>query len=239
VTLSTIPLHRLVHSRSNARRTGRTIALGELVSSISSHGLRQNLNVRPITGGRFEVVAGGRRLLALKQLAGSGTLPVDHPIPCLLLNPDDNPTEVSLAENAVREAMHPDDQCTAFEGLVKAGSSVEDVAARFGFTSAVVRQRLKLAAVAPSLRALFRKGQLTLDQMMAFALVDDYAAQELAWAELPAWNKGARSHPKGADPVDHSGYASPGPLRRPRDLHRVRWSRDPRPFRRSGRVLPG
>lgn len=190
MSLNAIPLHRLVQSRSNARRTGRRVALGELVSSIRSHGLRQNLNVRPITGGRYEVVAGGRRLLALKQLVRSGSLPSDHPVPCLLVAGTDNPAEVSLAENAVREAMHPDDQCATFQALIEAGSSLEDVAARFGVTATVVRQRLKLAAVAPSLRERFRHGKLTLGQMIAFALVDDHAAQEAALAELPSWNSG-------------------------------------------------
>jgi ParB family chromosome partitioning protein len=173
--------------------------------------LRQNLNVRSITGGRFEVVAGGRRLLALKQLARAGTLPSDHPVPCLVLALDDNPAEVSLAENAIREAMHPDDQCTAFERLVQAGSSVEVVAARFGITPAVVRQRLKLSAVAPSLRALFRKGLLSLDLMMALALVDNHDAQEAAWAELPDWNKGPEAIRRVLTRSSHSGDASPWP----------------------------
>ena len=66
---TTIPLSLLVHGKDNVRRTGRSENIGELAASILAHGLRQNLNVRPIEGGRFEIVAGGRRLRALKQLA--------------------------------------------------------------------------------------------------------------------------------------------------------------------------
>ena len=205
--LTSLPLHRLVQSRRNARRTGREIALGELTSSIRSHGLRQNLNVRSITGGRYEVVAGGRRLLALKQLVRDGVLPPDHPVPCLLLADNDNPSEVSLAENAVRQPMHPDDQCDAFDSLVQTGSSIEDVAARFGVAPTIVRQRLKLASVSPVLRALYRKGGLTFDQMTAFAVIDDHDAQEAAWSGLPEWNNGPdairRTLTRSAVPVTH------------------------------------
>ena len=79
--LVTVPLNRLVHARANVRKTEREAGLDELAASITAHGLRQNLNVRPIPGGRYEVVAGGRRLLALKRLARTGALPSDAPVP--------------------------------------------------------------------------------------------------------------------------------------------------------------
>lgn len=190
MTLTTVPLRRLVQSKTNVRRTDRLAELSELVASIGAHGLRQNLNVRPITGGRFEVIAGSRRLLALKRLVREGRLAADHPIPCLMLAANDNPGEVSLVENAIRRPMHPDDQCAAFQVLVERdGLSVEEVAARFGVAPTVVHRRLKLATVSPRLRKLYRKGDLTLDQMMALALVDDHAAQEQAMADLPEWNR--------------------------------------------------
>ncbi len=88
----------------------------------------------------------------------------------------------------MREAMHPDDQCAAFSALIDKGSTVEDIAARFGITPLIVRQRLKLAGVSPSLRGLYRKGEMILDHMMALAISDDHAAQKAAWAALPAWN---------------------------------------------------
>ena len=179
----TIPLNRLVQSKANVRRTSRATGIDELMASIAAHGLRQNLNVRPTTGGRFEVVAGGRRLIALKKLARIGTIEVDAPVACLVLAMDDNPAEISLAENQVRLDMHPDDQCEAFRTLIEAGQPVEDVAARLGVSPAVVRQRLKLASVSPKLRALYRAGETTLAHLMAMTLTDDHAAQEAAFAE--------------------------------------------------------
>lgn len=191
--LTTIPLNRLVHSKSNARRTGRASSIETLMASIAAHGLRQNLNVRATTGNRFEVIAGGRRLLALRQLMKEGKIDKHTPVPCLVLAEDENATELSLVENTAREAMHPDDECTAFQDLVRHGISDADIAARFGVSPALVRQRLKLAGVSPALRRRFRKGELDLSQMMAFALVDDHAAQEHAFDSLPEWNRDARS----------------------------------------------
>lgn len=185
-----IPLNRLVHSKANVRRTGRSRAVEALMASIEAHGLRQNLNVKPTSGNRYEVVAGGRRLEALKRLMKDGKLDRATPIPCAILSDDDNAAEISLAENTMREVMHADDQCAAFQQLIDGGQSVEDTAARFGVTPSVVRQRLRLACVSPILRRKFREGHLDLAQMMAFALVDDHAAQEAVWSDLPDWNNG-------------------------------------------------
>ena len=190
-TERTIPLSRLIHSAANVRVTGRGDGIAALAASIAAHGLRQNLNVQPSADGRrFEVVAGGRRLRALKLLAKEGRLPRSAPVACRVLADGDDPAEISLAENAMRTAMHPDDQCDAFRALIdEKGMPVDDIAARFGVTPALVRQRLKLAGVSPSLRALYRKGGLTLEHMMALAISDDHAAQEAAWRGLPDWNK--------------------------------------------------
>ena len=187
----TIPLNLLIPSKANVRRTGRAEGIGELAASIEAHGLRQNLNVQPSPDGeRFEVVAGGRRLRAMKLLAKAGKLAEDAPVNCLVLGEGEDPNEISLVENTLRTAMHPDDQFEAFRALIEGkGASVEEVAARFGVTPAVVRQRLKLANVSPKLRALFRKGEMGLEHVMALAISDDHAAQEQAWENLPEWNR--------------------------------------------------
>jgi ParB family chromosome partitioning protein len=189
-TETTIPLKLLTQSKANARITGQKNGIAALAASIDAHGLRQNLNVRAISGGRFEVVAGGRRLRALKLLAKEGKLAKDAPIRCLILADTDDAGEISLVENSLREPMHPDDQCNAFRMLIDdKGMGIEDVAARFGIMPTVVRQRLKLANVAPALRALYRKGGMTLEHMMALAISDDHAAQQEAWDNLPDWNR--------------------------------------------------
>ena len=92
--------------------------------------------------------------------------------------------EISLAENEVRQAMHPADQFDAFKALAEGGMSDDDIAARFGVPVQVVRQRLKLSRVSPKLIAAYRKGEM-LDCLMAFAVSDDHKQQEKVWKELP------------------------------------------------------
>jgi ParB family chromosome partitioning protein len=184
-----IPLNQLVVSPANVRKTGAKTRIEELAANIAAIGLLQNLQVRPTDAGTYEVVAGSRRMAALKLLAKQKALAKDEPITCNVLGSGEDPVEVSLAENEMREAMHPADQFAAFKQRVDAGQPVEDIAARFGVTPLVVRQRLKLACVSPKLMKLYKDGDMNLEQLMAFTVSDDHAAQEIAWAELAEWNR--------------------------------------------------
>jgi ParB family chromosome partitioning protein len=196
MTIHLIPLDHLLRSKRNARKT-RTGGVDDLAASILAHGLLQNLSVLPIdplpddgdvATGRFEVIAGGRRLAALKKLAREKKIPRGHPVPCEILSGCD-PIEISLAENALRQSMHPADEFEAFQSLAVAGHGPEEIAARFGVTAAVVKQRLKLAAISPKLMAEYRAGGIELDHLMALTLSDDHAAQERAWFESATWDR--------------------------------------------------
>ena len=187
-TIKMIPLNQLVPSAANVRKTASTAGIEELAASIAAHGLLQNLQVRPAPKGKYEVVAGGRRLGALKLLVKQKRMDKDADIPCHILDGEDA-GEISLAENAVREPMHPADQFAAFYDLTQRGKGVEEIAARFGVSVPVVRQRLKLAAVSPRLMQLYREDELSLDQLMAFTVTDDIAAQETAWFDSLGWQR--------------------------------------------------
>ncbi|MEW6394958.1 MAG: chromosome partitioning protein ParB [Pseudomonadota bacterium] len=64
------------------------------------------------------------------------------------------------------------------------GFGAEEIAARFGVTAHVVRQRLRLGSVSPKLMQIYRDGDLTLDQLMAFAITEDHTRQEDAFDRL-------------------------------------------------------
>jgi ParB family transcriptional regulator, chromosome partitioning protein len=109
----TVPLGKLVPWEGNARRTGAETGLDEIAASIAAHGLTNPLTVRPAAKGRFAVIAGQRRLLALKHLAKGGHFAKNEPISCHLAPEERDAAEISLAENVVRVAMHPADQLEA------------------------------------------------------------------------------------------------------------------------------
>ena len=176
---TSIPLNKLAAWDGNVRKTaGADTSLAELAASIAAHGLLQSLVVRNGKKGKFAVVAGGRRLAALLQLVESGKISADYAVPCQIIADDADGTEISLAENAVRESMHPADEFEAFRDLGDKGMPAADIAARFGVTEAVVSKRLKLARVSPAILAAYRDGKLDLEQVMAFAITDDHKAQE-------------------------------------------------------------
>jgi ParB family transcriptional regulator, chromosome partitioning protein len=185
--IQSIPLNQLRRSKnSNARKTGTSI--NELADSIARIGLLQNLNVTAGADGAYGVIAGGRRLAALQRLAKQKRIPNDYPVPCRVID-ESAALTASLTENVHREAMSPADEFEAFALLVAQGQSVEDVAANFGVTPLVVRRRLKLANVSPRLIADYRANEVTLEQLMALAVVDDHAAQEAAFFDAPQWQR--------------------------------------------------
>ena len=195
-TSTDISLARLIPSPSNVRRTGGGVGIESLAASIAAHGLLQSLVVRPKSGtdgqptDRYEVVAGGRRLAALKLLAKQKRIAKGTPVPCRVLDSEGvDGHEASLAENFVRQDMHPADQFDAFQALQQSGSGIEAIAARFGVSTHLVRQRLRLAGVSPVLIRAYRDEQLTLDDLTAFAVTDDIGAQEQVFGQLQDWQR--------------------------------------------------
>jgi ParB family chromosome partitioning protein len=175
-------------SKRNVRKSRRA-SIPELAASILRVGLLQNLTVVvSVDGQHYEVVAGGRRLAALKLLAKRRRIAKDYQVPCLLVA-DASARTASLTENVQREAMHPADQFEAFAALVAEGRPVEDIAADFGVTPLVVQRRLKLANVSPRLLADYRADAVTLEQLMALAITDDHPAQEAAFYDAPQWQR--------------------------------------------------
>ena len=191
-----IPLHRLKKSPKNARKTPHPKAdIEALAASIAAKGLLQNLVVEPErkddgkeTGYYLVTIGEGRRLAHLLR-AKRKEIRKAEPVRCIL-DTAHNAHEISLAENVIRSAMHPADQFEAFARLHREeGMAAEDIAARFGVTPTVVRQRLKLGAIAPTLMQAYRDEELTLEELTAFAITDDHARQEQVWNELPAYNR--------------------------------------------------
>jgi ParB family chromosome partitioning protein len=192
--IQNIPLDKLVKSPRNARTTPASEAAdAELKASIAVHGLQQNLVVAPANGnGAHEVIAGGRRLAALKALQAEGKLPPDCVVPCFVRA--ENAAEISLAENIVRQAMHPADQFEAFAALIDAGETVPAIASRFGVSEKLVRQRLKLGKVAPKLLAAYRAEEMDLETLTAFTLSDSHKRQLAVWKQVKNEHYGVSPH---------------------------------------------
>ena len=193
-----IPFHNLVLSQSNVRRVKAGISVDELAESIARRGLIQSLHVRPVIGedgtetGKFEVPAGGRRYRALELLVKQKRLAKSAPVPCIVSAADDSVLidEVSLAENIERAPLHPLDQFRAFQAMREKGMTEEAIAAAFFLDVKVVKQRLRLVAVAPALLDVYAEDAMTLEQLMAFTISGDHARQAQVWEAVKnSWSK--------------------------------------------------
>ena len=67
----------------------------------------------------------------------------------------------------MREDMHPAVQFEAFRDLADKGMPVTDIAARFGKTEKHVAKLLRLARVSPKIVKQYRKGDISLEAVMA------------------------------------------------------------------------
>lgn len=182
-SLHQIPLNKLTTSSLNVRKKDRKADIDALAASILAYGLLQNLNVVASEEGKYEVVAGGRRLAALKALAKAGAIARDYAVPCKVV-PNEQAREASLAENIQRVDMDAMDEVDAYGQLVEEGASPEDVARRFGVTLRHVQQRLALARLSPKIKAAWKRGDVTLEAARAFCLVDEHAQQEAVFKSL-------------------------------------------------------
>lgn len=204
ITLATpiaIPFDKLVLSQANVRRIAQGQTIEELADDIAHRGLLQSLSVRPVLDdageetGTYEVPAGGRRFRALAHLVKTKRMAKTMPVPCIVREAGAaiSAQEDSLAENTMREQLHPLDQFRAFLSLSEAGMSEADIAARFFVTETTVKQRLKLASVSETLLSAYEAGQMPLEHLMAFTVSDDHALQERVWESLS--KRGSGYHP--------------------------------------------
>ena len=179
-----VPLNRLKASPKNARKTPHSPATIEaFAASIKAKGVLQppvveiERDEEGVPTGNYLVTIGEGRRQGLRLLAKRKAIKRTHPVR-VIVDAENDAHEISLDENMTREAMHPADQFEAFQRLaVEKGYGPEEIGARFGVSTHVVRQRLRLGSAAPELMAAYRAGTLALDQLTAFCVSEDQDRQ--------------------------------------------------------------
>jgi ParB family chromosome partitioning protein len=156
----------------NARRNAPPSPeeIEEMASSILEHGIIDPLLLR-IEDQAYRVLDGGRRYFALRQLAESGRIEWDHPVPCLFFEgADEQALEVSMISFLHRKDLHPVDEFERFAELRDAfGLDETSIARKTGKSLRFVKERLRLARLAPAIRAAWRDGKIIAEQAKAFA----------------------------------------------------------------------
>lgn len=108
----TLPVGALQPGKYQPRTRMDPGSLEELAASIKAQGLIQPISVRPVGGGRYEIIAGERRWRAC-QIAGLNEVPV-----LVREIPDDAALAMSLIENIQRENLNPLEEAAGLQRLI-------------------------------------------------------------------------------------------------------------------------
>lgn len=131
-------------------------ALEELAASVAATGVVQPILVRPLDGGRYQLIAGERRLLASRKAEKTV-------IPAIVRQvSDEQALEITIVENLQRADLNPMEQARAFDRLgVQCMLTQEQVAKRTGKDRATVSNFLRMLRLPPQVQGKVESGELS------------------------------------------------------------------------------
>lgn len=166
--LRQLPLEVIAANPHQPRRQFDEETLVALAESIKARGVIQPVLVRPMPGGRYELVAGERRWRAA-QIAELDT------IPAIVRQHDDSASlELAVIENMAREDLNPVEEARACAGLVEElGLTREEVGLRVGRSRVAVSNLIRLLDLPDEVLELLERRELTEGHGRALLLVPD------------------------------------------------------------------
>lgn len=164
---TTLKLAQLQPGRYQPRTRMDEGALYELAESIKSQGVMQPVLVRPLTGGRYEIIAGERRFRAA-SLAGLDTLPV------LVKDvPDESAAIMALIENIQREDLNPLEEAHGLQRLTQEFGLTHELAAKaVGRSRSAASNLLRLLGLAEPVQQMLMAGDIDMGHARALLALD-------------------------------------------------------------------
>lgn len=170
-----ISVEVIVPNRFQPRREFDEAALEELRESIARHGILQPLSVRAVGDGKYELIAGERRLRAAR-LAGRATVPV-----VVRTASDAEMAEMALIENIQREDLNPIEEARAYEQLLtKFRLSQEELARRVARSRSAIANSVRLLRLAEEVQAFIANGVLSMGQTRPLLALESKTLQREA-----------------------------------------------------------
>ncbi|MFY9488227.1 MAG: ParB/RepB/Spo0J family partition protein [Solirubrobacterales bacterium] len=167
--LRQLPVGSIEANPNQPRRSFDDAELKGLAESIKHNGVLQPLLVRPTLGGRYELVAGERRLRA-SRLAGLDMVPA-----FVRAGLDANTLELALIENMARVDLNPIDAARACAALVDdLGLTKEEVARRVGKSRVAVSNLIRLLNLPDEVIDMVEDGMLSEGHGRALLRVGDH-----------------------------------------------------------------
>ena len=168
-----VEITKIVANASQPRHDFNEEELQELSASIKLHGILQPLLVRPIDGGKYEIVAGERRYRAAK-VAGLKKLPV-----IIKDLTDKESFELAIIENVQRDDLNPIEEAEAYQRLVdEFGLTQIEVADRVGKDRVTISNAIRLLKLPKEVLALVQDGSLSAGHAKAILAVKEPSVQK-------------------------------------------------------------
>jgi len=174
-SLQYFPLDMIQPGKYQPRVDMSEDSLDELADSIRAQGLVQPIVVRPISGGRYEIIAGERRWRA-SQIVGLET------IPALVRDVSDRSAiAMALIENIQRENLNPMEEANALHRLREEFSMTHQEAAEaVGRSRAAVSNLLRLRNLNDDVKRLVENGDIEMGHARALLGLEGDAQSDAA-----------------------------------------------------------
>ena len=179
-TIVWLPAEDIAPNPVQPRKQFDEKALEELSRSIQNYGILNPLTVR-CRGGKYELVAGERRLRAAK-LAGL------REVPCILLDVNmEDASLIALIENLQRRDLDFIEEAIGLSRLIRMfGMSQEEAAKRIGKSQSAVANKLRLLKLPRDVLENLRSYGLSERHGRALLRLDDPNAQRMALEYIAA-----------------------------------------------------
>jgi len=157
-----LPLDLIQRGRFQPRTDFDPDSLRELADSIAAQGVIQPVVVRPVDGGRYELIAGERRWRACQQ-AGLQEIPV-----VIRDVSEQTAMAIGLIENIQRADLNPLEEASALHRLLNEfGLTHQQVAQSVGKSRATVTNLLRLLELNPDVKRLIEEGKIEMGHARA------------------------------------------------------------------------
>ncbi len=176
------------------RRVFAEEQLATLADSIRQYGVLQPVVVRR-AGERYELVVGERRWRASK-LAGKQTIPA---VVADLAEKDR--FEVALVENIQRHDLNPIELALAFQELLAAGSTQDEIGKRVGLQRSTIANHVRLLDLSPEIQEDVEQDRISMGHAKALLQVADPIARNTLRDKILAQGLSVRDAEKWGRPA--------------------------------------
>ena len=160
--MQSVAIERLRPGKYQPRSHMDEASLDDLAASIREQGVMQPILVRPVEGGRYEIIAGERRWRA-SQRAGLAEVPV-----LVKAVPDQAALALALIENIQREDLNPLEEAQGLQRLIaEFGLTHEAAAKAVGRSRSAVSNLLRLTQLAKPVQEYLLGGKLEMGHARA------------------------------------------------------------------------